>query len=180
MTGKFRTIRWQESQQPKILQYRMMHATKTKAILWLSIIWITLRIYPAFMGWSATGTEVWQAHKLLDYGVQRLHGGAMSMEAWTGTVAHPEYYLYTHHPYPIFWFCTLLYYFFGIVGVATAMYLLKYAALILGFLVLDRYFSRPAAFWASVLYAVAPGSILLDGNANSVVVAAVFGPLPWP
>ena len=154
-----------------------MYSTKIKAIIYLSIIWIALRIYPALMGWSATGTEVWQARKLLDYGVWRLHGGALSMAAWAGTVAHPEHYFYTHHPYPIFWFVTVIYYFFGIVGVATVMFLLKYLALLFCFLVLHRYFSRPAAFWASVLYAVAPGSILLDGNANSVVVAAVFWPL---
>ena len=154
-----------------------MYQTRTKAVIWLSIIWVLLRIYPASMGWSATGTEIWQAHKLLDYGVGRLHGAGMSMDAWTGTIAHPENYIYTHHPYPIFWFVTLLLYLFGVVGVATVMFLLKYAALLFCFLVLDRHFSRASAFWASVLYAAAPCSILLDGNANSVVVASIFWPI---
>ncbi len=154
-----------------------MIATKAKALFWLSVIWMAMRVYPAFMGWSSIGTEVWQAHKLLDYGFQRLHGGALRWDAWTGTVAHPEHYIYTHHPYPIYWFCAVLYYFFGITGIAVVMFLLKYAALVLSFLVLDRYFSRSSAFWASVLYAVAPCSILLDGNSNSVVVASSLWPI---
>ncbi len=154
-----------------------MHATKTKAIIWLSIVWILVRIYPAIMGWSTIGTEVWQAHKLLEYGVQRLHGGAVRQDVWTGTIAHPEHYLYTHHPYPIIWFCAVVIRFFGIPGVAVAMFLLKYLALVLCFQVLDAHFSRPAAFWASVLYALAPVAIVLDGNANSVGVASAFWPI---
>lgn len=49
--------------------------------------------------------------------------------------------------------------------------------MILCFLVLDYCFSRSSAFWASVLYAVAPLSILCDGVSNCVIRGAIFWPI---
>ena len=63
---------------------------------------------------------------LEDYGFWRMHGGALSWEAGTGIVAHPEHYVFTHHPYGLWWFYVALYYFFGAGGIMAVVLLLKY------------------------------------------------------
>ena len=156
-----------------------MYSTKSRALISLTVIWLVVRIYPALMGWSslAANGEVLAAKKLLEYGVLRLHGGVIGWAAGSGIVAHPEHYMYSHHPYLLVWFYTLFYYCFGFAGVSAVMYLLKYVALVLCFLVLDRCFSRSSAFWASVLYAVVPLSIVCDGASNSVIMASIAWPI---
>jgi hypothetical protein len=131
------------------------------------------------MGWSslAADGEVLAAKKLLEYGFQRLQGAQLLPLVLHGTVAHPEHYVFAHGPYPILWFYTALYYVFGFAGVCVVLYLLKYAALVLCFLVLDRCFSRSSAFWASVLYALAPLSILFEGDSNAPILSAIFWPI---
>jgi hypothetical protein len=131
------------------------------------------------MGWSslAADGEVIAAKKLLEYGFQRLHGVQLYPEALYGTVAHPEHCYIMRGSLLTFWFYTLLYYCFGFAGVCAVLYLLKYAASLLCFLVLDRCFSRSSAFWASVLYAVAPLFILCDGASNSIILSTIIWPI---
>ncbi len=156
-----------------------MWPTKSKALVWLTVIWLVVRIYPAWMGWSslAADGEVIKAIKLLEYGVQRLHGAAVNPAIQYGTVAHPEHYNYCHSPYPVFWAYTAIYYCFGFAGVCAVLYLLKYAALLLCFVVLDRCFARSSAFWASVLYAVAPLYMLCDGASNTIILSTILWPI---
>ena len=131
------------------------------------------------MGWSslAADGEIQAAKKMLEYGVQRLHGAQLDPVVLHGTVAHPEHYYLCHGGVVTLWSYTLLYYCFGFAGVCAVLYLLKYAALLLCFLVLDRCFSRPSAFWASALYAVAPLFILCDGASNSIILSTIFWPI---
>jgi hypothetical protein len=156
-----------------------MYSTKSRALICLTIIWLVVRIYPAVMGWSssASSLEIRLVQKLLEYGVQRLHGGLLNPALAYGTVAHPEHYLYAHYPYPPQWFYAALYYCFGFAGVCAALYLLHYAALLSCFLVLDHCFSRSSAFWASVLYAVAPAFVLHTGMADVIIVGSIFWPI---
>ncbi len=156
-----------------------MTFTRRNALIWLSLVWLALRIYPALTGYSLrSGPEIWQAHKVVDdYGFMRLHGAQLDLSVITGRIAHPEHYIYSHYPYPLFWLYAGLYYLFGTAGPIVAVSLLKYLALVLTFLVLDQCFSRPAAFFASLLYAAAPILMLTDGNSNVVVVTSVVWPI---
>lgn len=156
-----------------------MSLSKGRALMWLTIIWVLARIYPALMGWSsfAACAEIRAAHKLLEYGFGHLHGAVLTPGSGFGRVAHPEHYFYAHHPYPLFWFHTLVYHLFGFAGVSVVLYSLKYAALVSCFLVLDRCFSRAAAFWAAVLYAIAPLYVLTDGGSNSVIFTSIVWPI---
>jgi hypothetical protein len=156
-----------------------MYSTRSRALIWLTVIWLVARIYPALMGWSSLAAcgEVVAVRKLLEIGFQRLHGAQILPVALYGTVAHPEHYVVARGPYPILWFYALLYYCFGFVGVSAVLYLLKYAGLVLSFLVLERCFSRAAAFWAAVLYAVAPLYVLCDGTSNAIILSTVFWPV---
>jgi hypothetical protein len=156
-----------------------MSLTKTRALIWLTLIWLAVRIYPAVMGWSSLPAcgEVVAARKMLEVGVRRLHGGQLFPTALYGTVAHPEHYVFVHGASPTIWLYTALYYCFGFAGVSAVIYLLKYAALVLCFLVLDRCFSRSSAFWAAALYAVAPLSIVCEGASNTIILSAIFWPI---
>ncbi len=51
-----------------------MTFTRRNALIWLSLVWLALRIYPALTGYSLrSGPEIWQAHKVVDdYGFMRL------------------------------------------------------------------------------------------------------------
>lgn len=121
-------------------------------------------------------TEVWNAHKLLDYGFFERKGARLSPSSWSGQLPNPAAFNYTHYPLPMLWVYTLIYSFAGAWGVLGFTLACKLAGCIAVFLILSRFFDRFAAWLAAILFAAAPCSILLDLDTDLVA----FGSLLWP
>src|ERR1041385_462210 len=87
----------------------------------LCLVWLCANALP--LVWLAGGRydhwEVVEARKLLDYGFWARHGAMLDAGTYVGRLANPGDYNYAHHPYPLFWLDTLLYWLFGKVGVYT-------------------------------------------------------------
>lgn len=146
--------------------------------LWsVLMIWFLVRLYPITHTEPLTFTEVAASRKLLDYGFFELRGARLAVAYWTGTLPHPEAFRYMHYPLPMYWLLTFIFYLAGQYGVLAFVLFLKLAACVLVFKILDRHFERFAAWFGSVLFAVAPCSIILDPDTDLVAVGAILWPI---
>ncbi len=140
------------------------------------MIWLLAHIYPVLQIEPMTTWEIGEAHKLLDYGFLNRAGAIMPPGLMFGRVAHPEDFNFTHHPHPIVWLFT------GVLAVAgpwPCIFLvlaLRLAATVAVWRLLQRYFQPWPAWFASVLYAVAPIGLALAPDTNCIALGAVI----WP
>lgn len=95
---------------------------------------------------------------------------------WSGHLPNPEAYNYTHYPLPMLWVYTFVYWLAGGWGVMFLVLALKLVGCILVFKILDHHFQRFAAWFATVLFAIAPCSIILDCETDLVATGALL----WP
>src|SRR5947209_423309 len=96
-----------------------MRPSNFVGIVLLVLIWVCARIYPLAHAMPFSDWEIWEAHKLMDYGFFARHGAMIDVQQMTGTLPHPEDYNFVDHPYPVLWFDALLFRLFGVAGVTT-------------------------------------------------------------
>ena len=142
----------------------------------LIVIWLLARAFPFSQEEPLMNPEVWNARKLLDYGFFERHGARLTPGMWTGQLPNPQDFNYTHYPLPMLWVFTLVYKLTGPWGGPVLVLALKLAGCVIIFKILDRQFERGAAWFASVLFAIAPCSILLDCMTDLTATSAVL----WP
>lgn len=151
---------------------------KRLAVASIIVIWLVVRIYPIVKVDPMMSFEIWQGHKLFDYGFLERRGATLGGGFDTGTLPNPAAFNYTHHPFPIMDLYALIIAAVGAYGVVALMLTLKLATCVLVFLVLDRCFSRFSAWFATILFAVAPCSVLLKHEiANATTLVASLWPL---
>jgi hypothetical protein len=146
-------------------------------IISLCLIWLAARPVAFWMANPMFQWDIWSANKLLEYGFWERGGAIIDFHFMTGRVPDPWLFNYANHPYPILWLYTLIYYYCGGAGVIALVAATGLATCLVLYRVLELQFGRSAAWFASVLYALAPASIAGDASANVVALGAVIWPL---
>jgi hypothetical protein len=142
----------------------------------ISGVWLLTRAYPLSQTVPWTVWEVWEAKKLLEYGFVERQGAIINNHYMTGRVPEPAMFNYTNHPYPILWLDTLAYALGGQWACLLLNSGLQLAGCLAVFMALRLVFGAWPSVVGALLYTLAPASVILDANANTVVM----GSLAWP
>src|SRR5436190_5354546 len=118
----------------------------------------------------------WQARKLLEYGFLERAGALTPTYFMTGHLPYIQDLNYTNHPYPIVWLYTALYAVAGWRGCLAVMLILRLSSSLICFHLLQRVFSKRAAFLATLAYMVAPAALAMEMETNIIGIAASL----WP
>jgi hypothetical protein len=120
--------------------------------------------------------EVYEIKKLLDYGFLSRAGALVNIQYLPGHLSNPEVFNYVNHPYPIMWVFALAYRILGPPGMVIIVLVTGLAGCLAVLAVLRTSFTPVSAFVGTLLYVVAPTSILFDTNTNVVALGAII----WP
>ena len=146
--------------------------------IWLLIaLWIAARVYPLLNTVPWREWEIWEAHKLLDYGFFARGGAAIQVPFMTGHLPFPQDLNYVNHPYGILWLDTLLFSVFGSAGVITMILSARLGSTLLAWHIFRHYVSPSAAWSAAALLALLPAGLALDVDSNCIAFAAVMWPV---
>ncbi len=153
--------------------------SRSLALLSLLVLWALVRVYPITRIEPLISWEVWQAHKMLDYGFWARRGAMILALPEAGIVANPAAFNFTHHPYPYQWLCTLLYSMCGPLGLCVVAMAARLGICAAVFLALDRYFDRFSAWCGTAVYVLSPILILLEAKdpPHSTVMSVALAPL---
>lgn len=142
----------------------------------ICLVWLVTRIYPLALAIPWTYWEIWEAHKLLDYGFWARQGGIINIHYMTGLLDAPERFNYVNHPYPILWLFTLVYSLLGPWGALLMGSALGLVSTLAVYPALRIRFSPLLSLFGTLLFALAPTTILMDVNPNLIA----FGAIGWP
>ncbi|MGZ4984518.1 MAG: hypothetical protein ACXV8A_00370, partial [Chthoniobacterales bacterium] len=120
--------------------------------------------------------EVFEVKKLWEYGFLHRAGALVNIQYLPGHLSNPEVFNYVNHPYPIMWLFAAAYRVCGPWGMMAVVLSLGLASCVAVLVVLTRSFTRRAAFFAALLFVLAPSAILFDADTNIVALGAVI----WP
>jgi hypothetical protein len=120
--------------------------------------------------------EVFEVKKLLEYGFLNRAGALVNIQYLPGHLSNPEVFNYVNHPYPIMWLFVLAYQICGNAGMILIVLAIGFLGCLAVLVVLRTFFSQRSALIATLLYTVAPSSILFDVNTNVVALGAII----WP
>jgi hypothetical protein len=168
-----------EIPRPARAWFAQMLASRRLAIASIILLWVVTRIYPVLCLQPLMCDENWHVQKFLEYGVLERHGAAMIHNGFdSGRLPNPWAFNRTHHPFPILWFYALISSLSGAWGIVVFSLGIKLATCVLNFVVMDRFFERASAWWASVLYCLAPCAVQLDVQAvNTTQLSSVLLPV---
>jgi hypothetical protein len=121
--------------------------------------------------------DAWQCKKLLEYGFFKRGGAIIDIWFSTGLLAHPSYFNYTNHPYPIYWLFALLQYISGPWAPVVFVLLVNLATSWLVFCLLRKDFDAKAALIATLLYVTAPECVFFSMSSNNIAFGAWFWPV---
>lgn len=153
-----------------------MNRPNPKALFALIALWIAARLMQVMSTETILNWEVWEAHKLLDYGFLARCGALLAPPVMTGHLAFPADLNYTNHPYPIVWLVTALYALGGTHLCLAFVLTLRLAATVTIYRLFLRLFDSRSAWWGAALYALAPLGLSYDVNSNCIALAATV----WP
>jgi hypothetical protein len=153
--------------------------SKRFTLLSIIVIWSLVRIYPVARMQPLASFEIWQAQKLLDYGFVERQGAAILAPGMdTGKLPNPRAFNRTHHPFPVEWFYAFIFQFSGRTGVVVFLLAFRLTMALLVFYALERHFERFSAWFATVLYCLAPCGLPMDTEiANPTELTTILLPL---
>jgi hypothetical protein len=120
--------------------------------------------------------EVFEVKKLLEYSFWHRAGALVNIQYLPGHLSNPELFNYVNHPYPIMWIFAGAYRVCGPWGMMLIVLGIGLASCLAVLVVLTRSFTPRSAFFATLLFALAPSAILFDVDTNLVTLGAVI----WP
>ena len=142
----------------------------------IAVVWLITRAYSISQAIPWQYWEIWEAHKLLDYGFLARQGAIINVHFMTGLLDAPEKFNYVNHPYPILWIFTLFYSLFGEWGALLMGSALGLVSSLAVYPALKIRFTPREALWGTILFMLAPSTILMDVNPNIVALGAIG----WP
>ena len=120
--------------------------------------------------------EVFEAKKLNHYGWVERRGALLDVHYLAGVVPSPELHNYPNHPAPIHWANMLVLRVLGHWGVIVLWTSLGLAASITTLLALRQFYTPSVALIGSLLFILAPTSIIYDVDPNHGAIGAAA----WP
>jgi hypothetical protein len=145
----------------------------------LVLLWFGVQALPWI--WLGHGRifhfEIFQARKLLEYGLWARKGAMLIMPFHVGMLPNPAEHNYVNHNYPILWLFTLLYWLFGQVGVYVFVGMTGLAGLLMTYWILKQFFPRAISWFAAVLFACAHASVEFSVNPDMLAQGAIIWPL---
>lgn len=145
-------------------------------LMLLVALWLVLHIPSVWRLEVWSQWEICEARKLLDYGFFRRGGALLEPALDSGRLAFPEDLNYTHHPHPMVWWYTALFAVGGPWLCVAFMLTLRLAATLVLFRLLRRFFSVHSSWWATLLFMIAPATVIMDVETNIIGIAAAY----WP
>ena len=147
-------------------------------LLLISLVWIASRAVVLLAARSRIPFywEVFEVKKLWEYGFFQRAGALINIQYLPGHLSDPEVFNYVNHPYPIIWVFALAYRVFGAAGMLAVSLFLGWAGCLLTTVILHQIFRKGPALLSSLLYVLAPSTLLFDADTNLVVLGSVI----WP
>jgi len=154
----------------------MVSRDNLKPYLLISLAWTLSRLYPLANAVPLSFWEVWEAKKLMEYGFLERHGAVINWHFMTGHLENPEMFNYINHPLPMIWLDTGIFHLFGGWGIIIFNAVAGLLASFVVYVTLKKLFSPQLSLFGSLIYVLAPASILFDVDPSIVAL----GSLLWP
>lgn len=145
-------------------------------LLFLGCVFALTRAWPMSVAEPWAYWEVFEAKKLNYYGWVERRGALLDVHYLAGIVPRPELHNYPNHPAPIHWVNMLFHRVLGDWGVIAFGLVLGLAACLTTLFVLRQIYTPAIALVGSLLFTIAPSSIIYDVDPNQGAIGAII----WP
>jgi hypothetical protein len=154
-----------------------MNKALYRHLLFLGCVFALTRAWPMAVAEPWAYWEVFEAKKLNYYGWVERRGALLDVHYLAGVVPRPELHNYPNHPAPIHWVNMLLQRIFGDWGVIALGLVLGLAACLTTLFALRQIYTPIIALVGSLLFTIAPSSIVYDIDPNQGAIGAIIWPL---